>query len=186
MMVELSSLLFSLSHKFDEIGLYSRGDMPCSWRTERLIEEVFNTEDHSITRPPLCRAIGSRVHYALFYGRIQSWTPVPKVFGFNYLESSFWNLGRSLMWDIRVRLESFQLPRLWDVDQTKSLSLNCSRSFDTFDSGVIQNTPSYLPMYHQMKPPQQTSVAARLHNLICNTLSYKIILIPTLIRAFIH
>jgi hypothetical protein len=72
MMVELSSLLFSLSHNFDEIGLYSRGDMPCSWRTKGLIEEVFNTEDHSITRPPLCRAIGFMVHYALFYGRIQS------------------------------------------------------------------------------------------------------------------
>ena len=49
-----------------------------------------------------------------------------------------------------------------------------------------------------MKPPQQASVAARLHNLIFNALSYKIdldlilissykiILIPTLNRAFIH
>jgi hypothetical protein len=66
MMVELSSLLFSLSLNFDEIGLYSRGDMPCSWSTEGVIEEVFNAEDYSITRPPLCRVTGFTVHYALF------------------------------------------------------------------------------------------------------------------------
>ena len=107
-----------------------------SWRIEVLIEEVFNTEDHSITRPPLCGVIGFMVHYALFYGRIQSRRPAPR--SSPSITSNQVRQSRDeVSWNILVCLESFQLPRLWDVDQTKSLSLNCSRSFDTFD-----NTPS--------------------------------------------
>lgn len=41
-------------------------------------------------------------------------------------------------------------------------------------------------MYHQMKSPQQASVAARLHNLICNALSYKIHLDLILISSQSH
>jgi hypothetical protein len=107
MMVELSSLLFSLADYFDEIGNIPEETCLAYWGQSEWSKKSSTMKITQSRDRPCARSSVSWLN--MHFSPEEHTAKGPRqVFAFNSLESNFRKTGRTLVWNILVCFKSFQ------------------------------------------------------------------------------